>query len=104
VNDRRALAFAIVAALWLLGLELLGIGAVIAYLIPALLIFLPLLGGRYPGDDALLRAGRARRRQGRGARAAAALPIWACQRLLPRGGRLVGAALAGRGPPVSANA
>jgi hypothetical protein len=30
VSDRRAVAFALVAALWLLGLELLGIGAVIA--------------------------------------------------------------------------
>jgi hypothetical protein len=75
VSDRRAVAFALVAALWLLGLELLGIGAVIAY--------------------------RPRRRA---APRATAVPTWARLQLMPRGGRLVGAALAGRGPPLAPNA
>jgi hypothetical protein len=99
VNDRRATAFALAAALWLLALELLGIGAAIAYLIPALLVFLPLVGGRYPGDEALLRSVRARGRQRTAGSAAAFVPAWDRQRLLPRGGRLISAALAGRGPP-----
>ncbi len=103
MSDRgRSLAFAASTGVWLLGLELLGVEAALAYLAPALLILLPLLGGRYPGDDALVRAAARRvppprrrppatspRRRPRGA-------------LLPRGGRLVGAALAGRAPPALA--
>jgi hypothetical protein len=98
MTDRRALAFALMAAVWLLGLELLGVDAAIAHFAPALLIFLPLLGGRYPGDRALLRAAASPRRR-RPRRVASAPARRAGPRLLPRGGRLVGAALAGRGPP-----
>ena len=94
-----ALRLSALIAVWMLGLQLLGVGDTLIYLAPALLILLPLVLGRYPGDSALARATervRARRvRAGRemaprrGSRA----------RLLPRGGRLVGAALAVRGPP-----
>jgi hypothetical protein len=66
--------------------------------VPALMLVLPLLAGRYVGEDGLVRlAGRlilARRRSpsriGERRRA---------PRLLPRGGRLIAAALAERGPP-----
>ena len=79
---------------------MLGVGDTLIYLAPALLILLPLLSGRYPGDEALVRAARRagprRRRRRAPSRAAARLPIAG---LLPRGGRLVGAALAGRAPP-----
>jgi hypothetical protein len=99
MSDRRSLAFAALTLVWLLGLELLGVEAAFAYLAPALLILLPLLGGRYPGDETLVRvAGRrsspTRRRPStsRPRRGPAAA-------LMPRGGRLVGAALAGRAPP-----
>jgi hypothetical protein len=68
-SDRRSLAFAALTLVWLLGLELLGVEAAMAYLAPALLILLPLLSGRYPGA------------------------------LLPRGAGLVATSLAGRGPP-----
>jgi hypothetical protein len=66
--------------------------------VPALLLVLPLLAGRYVGEDGLVRlAGRAlvprRRSPGTlGARRRA-------PRVLPRGGRLLAAALAERGPP-----
>jgi periplasmic copper chaperone A len=100
MTDRRALAFALMAAVWLLGLELLGIDAAIAHFAPALLIFLPLVGGRYPGDRALVRATRRRQRRRLPRRPA---PARRAPRLLPRGGRLVGAALAGRGPPLGSH-
>jgi hypothetical protein len=100
MTDRRPLAFAALTVLWLLGLELLGVEAALAYLAPALLILLPLLGGRYPGDEALARVARRRARPSR--RPPPAVPPLRRRRvgaLLPRGGRLVAASLAGRGPP-----
>jgi hypothetical protein len=102
MSDRRSVAFAALSLVWLLGLELVGVSDAFAYLAPAALIFLPLLGGLYPGDEALVRA--AARRTGTRWRPSAAAPPPRRRRsgaLLPRGGRLVGAALAGRAPPVS---
>ena len=97
------IALAAITAVWTLGMLALGVGDAFIYLAPALLILVPLLNGRYPGDDVLVRAARRGRPQRRPpprcdpprrrARSAA---------LLPRGGRLVGAALAGRAPPVPA--
>jgi hypothetical protein len=102
MNDRRSLAFAALSLAWLLGLELAGVSDAFAYLAPAVLIFLPLLGGMYPGDEALVRA-VARRTRARWRPSVAARPPRRRRpgALLPRGGRLVGAALAGRAPPVS---
>lgn len=94
----RPLAFAALAAVWTLGMLALGVGDALIYLAPALLILLPLLSGRYPGETALTRVaarGRPRPRatiprQHRRAVHAA---------LLPRGGGLLAAWLAGRAPP-----
>jgi hypothetical protein len=100
MRDRRALAFAALTVVWLFGLELLGIEAAVAYLAPALLILLPLLGGRYPGDEAFARLAARRSRPAR--RPPPQPPPLRRPRivaLLPRGGRLVAGALAGRGPP-----
>jgi hypothetical protein len=100
MSDRRPLAFAALTVVWLLGLELLGVEASLAYLAPALLILLPLLGGRYPGDEALARVALRRARPAR--RLPPAAPPLRRRRpgaLLPRGGRLVAVSLAGRGPP-----
>ena len=100
MSDRRPLAFAALTVVWLLGLELLGVEAAVAYLAPALLILLPLLGGRYPGDDALVRLAVRRSRSARRPPSPAApLRRRRAGALLPRGGRLVAASLAGRGPP-----
>jgi hypothetical protein len=100
MRERRALAFAALTVVWLFGLELLGVEAAVAYLAPALLILLPLLGGRYPGDEALARIAARRWRPAR--RPPPQAPPLRRPRivaLLPRGGRLVAGALAGRGPP-----
>jgi hypothetical protein len=99
MSERRAIAFAGLTCVWLLGLQLLGVEAAFAYLAPALLILLPLLGGRYPGDEALVRAAR-RRGRPRPRRSPGARVRRPSRALLPRGGRLVATALAGRAPPV----
>jgi hypothetical protein len=100
MSDRRSLAFAGLTLVWLAGLELLGVEAALAYLAPALLILLPLLGGRYPGDEALIRVAGRRTRPARRPPAAVAPPRRRrADALMPRGGMLVAASLAGRGPP-----
>ena len=97
----RALSLAVLTSAWTLGLLLLGVGDVPVYLAPLLLILLPLLAGRYPGDEALVRAARRLSGPRRRSRPAPESPPGRSPRagLLPRGGRLVGTALAGRAPP-----
>jgi len=95
------IAFAAITCVWTLGMLIVGVGDALIYLAPALLILLPLLTGRYPGDEALVRASRRPRRRRRGA-APAEQRRTPTTHLLPRGGRLVGAALAGRAPPAAA--
>jgi uncharacterized protein len=72
----------------------------VLYLLPALLLLLPLLCGRYPGER-LLRAISARPRQlpgpPRAPRRRSCFPA-----PLPRGGALLASALAGRAPPAAA--
>ena len=114
---RRALRLAAMSRrdrLVLLGLTLLsvalatvqsvtGLSPDILLAVPALMLVLPLLAGRYVGEDGLARlAARARAPRRRspsrlGARRRA-------PRVLPRGGRLIAAALAERAPPAAAAA
>jgi hypothetical protein len=99
MSDRRSFAFAALTCSWLLGLELLGVEPAVAYLAPALVILFVLVGGSYPGDEALMRVAADRvRPPWRRSPSAVAHPRLPGARL-PRGGRLVGAALAGRAPP-----
>jgi hypothetical protein len=74
--------------------------SVLFYLLPALLLLGALLLGCYPGERLLLAV--ARRRPASPIAAAAVPPprhlLFARSRL-PRGGALLGAALAGRAPP-----
>jgi len=89
---------AVLAAAWLLALALVGVGEAFAYLAPALLLGLPLVAGRYPGERPLVRA--LSRRRARPLRPPlCATPAARIFVLTPRGGRLVATALAGRGPP-----
>ena len=96
------LALAAVTAAWALGALALGVADALAYLAPALLLLLPLLAGRYPGDTALVRAAIRRRPGPRRVRRAPPRRRRPLTRLLPRGGRLLPAGLAGRAPPASA--
>ncbi len=67
------------------------------YLLPALLLLVPLLAKRYPGERLIgaLRVRRARRH----ARVRAALARSAIELPVPHGGRLIAVSLAGRAPP-----
>jgi hypothetical protein len=90
-----ALTFAIAA------LTQLGVPGDVLLALPALLVALPLLAGRYVGEERLARLAAAfvtRRR-----RAAAVLAVSARRspRPLPRGGHLIAASLAVRPPPAA---
>jgi len=82
---------------------LAGISPDVLLAVPVLLLVLPLLAGRYVGEDGLARLavrGLATRRRSPatlGSRRRG-------PRLRPRGGRLIAAALAERGPPAPAAA
>jgi hypothetical protein len=65
---------------------------------PALLLFLPLLAGRYVGEEGLLRVA-ARARAPRVRAVSSLRPVLRPPRALARGGRLIAAALAERAPP-----
>jgi hypothetical protein len=98
----RALLMTAVTAVALLTAALTGNAELAAYAVPLCALALPLLAGRYLGEDALERLrerrepSRARIAVGRlaGARRAA--------EAFPRGGRLIAQALAERAPPLGA--
>jgi hypothetical protein len=83
--------------------SLTGLSPDVLLAVPALMLVLPLLAGRYVGEEGLVRlAGRAviaRRRSPAQLGVRRRAP-----RVLPRGGRLIAAALAERGPPLAAAA
>ena len=74
--------------------------AVALLLAPALVLLAPLLLGRYPGEELLERARRPA--PGRRPRPASTAMPRRCERIPPRGGRLVSSSIAGRGPPAAA--
>ena len=75
-----------------------GISGDVLLAAPALILLLPLLAGRYVGEDGLARLGAflAPRRRPAAIRAA---QTRRAPRVLARGGRLIAEALAERGPP-----
>jgi hypothetical protein len=76
----------------------LGITPDVLLAVPALLLFLPLLAGRYVGEERLARlVARWRVRRPRPAGTFGSARRTPC--VPPRGGRLIAAALAQRGPP-----
>src|SRR5580658_3368380 len=104
-SPRRVLGFALAVALCAIAV-LTAIGALGAsqqgalMMLPALLLAVALLAGRYPGERLIARWGRARPRA-RQATARVPMPSHASLQTL-RGGRLIAASLAGRAPPVFA--
>ncbi|NLT04831.1 MAG: hypothetical protein GXY03_00830 [Solirubrobacterales bacterium] len=77
------------------------LGHLLLYAAPLLLIALPLLAGRYVGEDRLARAVASRRGKRPRAERRIAPPRAALRPLaaLPRGGRLIAFSLADRPPP-----
>ena len=88
-----ALTVALVLVQWATGVEVMMVS-------PALAFALPLLAGRYVGERRLARlAARFAAPVRRAARALRARLPRAPRAVLPRGGRLLAASLAERGPP-----
>lgn len=101
-RDRRLLVGLTCLTLGLTALVAMGgVPTEALVLAPLVVLVLPLLGGRYVGEDVLARlaAARAPRRRRR-ASAKAPVGLRASRVLVVRGGRLIAAALAVRPPPV----
>lgn len=92
---------AVVVALTQTVAPLHGLETGLLYLAPALFLALPLLSGRYVGEDEIARLALGVRwlRLRRSARRLAAQLPRPAQVLVARGGRLIAAGLAQRGPP-----
>jgi hypothetical protein len=101
-RDRIVLwAFTLVLAAWMVAQALTGTETGLLYLAPALVLALPLVLGRYLGEEQLAElAGTSRARRARlGAR------VWTPRdyvRVMHRGGHLVASAMAKRPPPAPA--
>ena len=96
------LASAGLASVLLLLAGVAGHEELVAYAAPVLVVVLPLLAGRYVGEERIAGVAARLRRQ----RRLVGLPVVArtsrrVEVLLPRGGRLIASALAKRPPPVS---
>jgi hypothetical protein len=76
-----------------------GISGDVLLAAPALVLLLPLLAGRYVGEDGIARLGAFLATPRRRPVAARAAPPRRAPRVLARGGRLIAVALAQRGPP-----
>jgi hypothetical protein len=107
VMPAREQRLLLVAALGTLALVLLlalaGHPELLAYVSPLLVVAVPLLAGRYVGEQALERL-RTTRTAPRPRPAASSAPAGGrrAAALLPRGGRLIAHSLAERGPPAPA--
>jgi hypothetical protein len=89
------------AVVILLGLAVAALGAGILHLAPALALFALLLARRYPGERHVVALhDRSRRPRARRPRGSLLPPTPRPAHLIPRGGLLLAAALAERGPPV----
>jgi hypothetical protein len=94
-------AFALVVAAWMLAQALTGTETGLLYLAPALVLALPLVLGRYLGEEQLaVLAGTSRERVAR-VRERVSAPRGHV-RVMHRGGRLVASAMAKRPPPARA--
>ena len=89
---------AVLSVAFVLLQSLTGLNPDVLLAAPALLLFLPLLAGRYVGEERLLRVA-ARWRAPRVRAVSSVRPMQRAPHALARGGRLIAAALAERAPP-----
>lgn len=94
------LGLALLSAVFAIVQSLTGLNPDVLLAAPVLLLLLPLLMGRYVGEDDLVRLA-ARRSPPRRRVAPGVRPVLRAPRALPRGGRLIAVALAERGPPAA---
>jgi hypothetical protein len=100
-DQRMLLTFAVGTSVLFVLAAVAGHAELIAYAAPLLVVALPLVAGRYLGEERLRRLSspaRPRERLAPVARPAVRRPAV----LVPRGGRLIAHALAERGPPLPA--
>jgi hypothetical protein len=98
---RPLLAVAVLGVAIALAETVAGLGTGLLLLSPALVLVLPLLAGRYLGEETLVRLVARRAPSGRRMRPASSLPPRRRPRAAAwRGGRLIATALAERGPPM----
>ncbi|HEU4973674.1 MAG TPA: hypothetical protein VFT50_01190 [Baekduia sp.] len=90
--------FAAIVLVWTIGETVAGVETGLLYLAPALVLALPLVLGRYLGEDQLADLARRPLPAPRRRAAASAAPR-SHVRVMERGGRLVASALAKRPPP-----
>jgi hypothetical protein len=103
-RDQRLMVFltGLASALVLAG-ALCGLTEPLAYAGPLLVMLLPLLAGRFVGEDRIARLAVRVRRRARRPRTLAERPAWLPVALsVPRGGRLIACGLAVRPPPLPA--
>jgi hypothetical protein len=98
-DQRILLGLAALTVLFAVVQSLTGISGDVLLAAPAVLLLLPLLAGRYVGEDGLARLSALVAPPRRRPVAARATQPRRAPRVLPRGGRLIAAALAQRGPP-----
>jgi hypothetical protein len=101
-RDRIVLwAFTLVVAAWMVAQALTGAETGLLYLAPALVLALPLVLGRYLGEEQLAELAGASRARRAPLRARIPAPR-GYVRVMHRGGRLVASAMAKRPPPAGA--
>ncbi|MEY2512644.1 MAG: hypothetical protein QOJ89_2 [bacterium] len=100
-KDRRLLFGLAALTLAIFGMTGLGVHSDVLLALPALLFALPLLAGRYVGEERLARLAAAFVPKARRAPVAAPAPARRSPRRLPRGGSLIAASLAVRPPPAA---
>ena len=101
-DQRLLLLAAAVASVALLLAALAGHMELLAYAAPVCVVALPLLAGRYVGEDALERLRERAESDVRHTRAPVLPGVRPSKSTLPRGGRLIAQALAERAPPALA--
>jgi hypothetical protein len=101
-RDRQLLFALSGLTLAIAALTLLGVHSDLLLTMPALVLALPLLAGRYVGEDRLAVLAAAFVAAPQRAVAALAPPAARAPRSLPRGGRLIACSLAVRPPPAHA--
>jgi hypothetical protein len=98
-DQRILLGLAALTALFAIVQSATGISADVLLAAPGLLLLLPLLAGRYVGEERIARLSAWLAAPRRRPAAVQAIPCLRAPRLLARGGRLIAVSLAERGPP-----
>ena len=100
-DQRILLALAVLSMALAVLQHVAGINPDVLLAVPGLVLLLPLLAGRYLGEDGIARLAALAARVRRPRATAISGAIRRAPRVLPRGGRLIAAALGLRGPPAA---